>query len=53
LLKEWPKWLTDPDTPRTSGRYTFATFNHWNQDKKNSPLLPSGLLGPVTLRISE
>mgnify|MGYP006076491839 FL=1 len=50
LIQEWPKWLTDPETPRTSGRYTFTTFNHWNEDKKNSPLLPSGLFGPVTLQ---
>ena len=50
IVKKWPKWMTDPETPRTSGRYTFSTFNHWNEDKKNSPLLTSGLLGPVTLQ---
>ena len=28
-------------------RITFTTWRHW---RKDSPLLPSGLLGPVTLR---
>ncbi|OGV68051.1 MAG: hypothetical protein A3K19_26980 [Lentisphaerae bacterium RIFOXYB12_FULL_65_16] len=48
-LKEWPKWLVD-NTPRTSGRITFTTWNHW---KKDSPLLDSGLLGPVLIRAAE
>jgi len=30
-----------------------ATFNHWNEDKKNSALLPSGLLGPVAIQATE
>ncbi len=42
---KWPEWLLKGE-PRTSGRYTFAAFRHY---KKDSPLLPSGLLGPVTL----
>jgi hypothetical protein len=41
-----PEWLTG-DQPRTSGRYTFTTFNCFTKD---SPLQPSGLLGPVTLK---
>jgi hypothetical protein len=41
-----PSWLTG-DTPRTSGRVTFTTFNCYTS---TSPLLPSGLLGPVTLK---
>ena len=44
-LEEWPKWLLE-GKPSPSGRYTFATWRHWN---KNSPLLESGLLGPVRL----
>ena len=40
---KWPEWLTK-GLPRTSGRYTFTTYRHYT---KNSPLLPSGLLGPV------
>jgi hypothetical protein len=50
LIQQWPEWLTNPDVKRTSGRFTFPTFNHWNEDKKNSPLLSSGLFGPVTLK---
>jgi len=48
-LKAWPKWFTDK-TPRTSGRRTFATWKHYVKD---SPLLESGLLGPVTLRTAQ
>lgn len=42
---EWPEWLKDGG-PRTSGRYTFTTYKHFT---KESPLLESGLLGPVTI----
>ena len=42
---QWPEWLTQ-GKPRTSGRYTFTTFRHYTKD---SPLLRSGLLGPVTI----
>jgi hypothetical protein len=42
----WPDWLLN-GKPRTSGRYTFAAQRHYS---KNSTLLESGLLGPVTLR---
>ncbi len=45
-LKSLPDWLLK-NTPRTSGRITFATYNSW---KKDDPLLPSGLLGPVTVQ---
>jgi hypothetical protein len=45
-LKRYPKWVLD-GTPRPSaGRYTFATWNYFTAD---SPLVSSGLLGPVTL----
>jgi len=44
-LKEWPQWLLDGQ-PSPSGRLTFTTWHHLT---KNSPLLESGLLGPVTL----
>lgn len=43
---QWPAWLLE-GKPRTSGRYAFATHNPY---KKNSPLLPSGLMGPVTIQ---
>ncbi len=42
---KWPEWLLK-GTPRTSGRYTFTTFKHYNAD---SPLLKSGLIGPVKI----
>ncbi|MEO6149054.1 MAG: glycosyl hydrolase [Mucilaginibacter sp.] len=43
---QWPAWLVN-GTARSIGRYTFTTYNHYN---KNSPLLKSGLLGPVTIQ---
>ncbi len=43
---ELPVWLSG-DEKRTSGRYTFTTLTCYTKD---SPLLPSGLLGPVTLK---
>ena len=42
---QWPEWL-QKGLPRTSGRYTFTTFRHYQKD---SPLLSSGLLGPVRI----
>jgi hypothetical protein len=48
-LKEWPQWLLD-GKPSPTGRLTFTTWHHWTKD---SPLLESGLLGPVTLRTAE
>ena len=42
---QWPEWLKEGQ-PRTSGRYTFTTYRHYTKD---SPLLESGLLGPVTI----
>ncbi len=45
-LKEWPHWVLDGGQSPT-GRYTFSSWKLW---KKDSPLLESGLLGPVVLR---
>jgi hypothetical protein len=45
-LKEWPQWVQSGQ-PSPSGRYTFTSWRLW---KKDSPLQPSGLIGPVTLR---
>jgi len=41
----WPEWLVKGE-PRTSGRYTFTTYNYY---KKDSPLMISGLIGPVKI----
>ena len=45
-LQAWPQWLLE-GKPSPTGRFTFETWHHY---LKNSPLLESGLLGPVTLR---
>ncbi|MBC6111288.1 glycosyl hydrolase [Pedobacter fastidiosus] len=42
---QWPEWLLK-NQPRTSGRFTFTTTQQYNA---NSPLLPSGLIGPVKI----
>jgi hypothetical protein len=46
---EWPDWFKT-GKPRSSGRYTFTTCRNYN---KNSPLVPSGLLGPVQILTTE
>jgi hypothetical protein len=43
---KWPQWLLD-GKPSPTGRFTVSSWRFWN---KESPLLPSGLIGPVTLR---
>jgi hypothetical protein len=44
-LMQWPDWFPEVKT-RLSGRYTFTTARHYT---KQSPLQPSGLLGPIRL----
>ena len=44
-LKAFPQWLLD-GKPSPTGRFTFSIIKVW---RKDAPLLPSGLLGPVTL----
>jgi hypothetical protein len=46
-LKGWPDWLKDGKPRPKTGRFTFTTWKFWNKD---SPLLESGLLGPVVLK---
>lgn len=41
----WPDWLKK-GLPRTSGRFAFTTYRHYSKD---SPLITSGLLGPVKI----
>lgn len=45
----WPEWLTK-GTPHKSKRFTFSTHKFFTE---NSPLLKSGLIGPVTLQKSD
>ena len=45
-LKEFPDWFLKHEPRPSKSRYTFTT---WNYFTKNSPLISSGLLGPVRL----
>jgi len=45
-LLEWPEWFKTGQ-PRPSGRYTFTSSRPY---KKDTPLVSSGLLGPVTIQ---
>jgi hypothetical protein len=46
-LSRWPEWLLKGEPRPSTGRFTFTTWKHFTKD---SALLPSGLLGPVTIR---
>jgi hypothetical protein len=46
-LEQWPEWVQE-GKPSPAGRHTFTSWRLW---KKTDPLLPSGLLGPVTLEV--
>ena len=43
-LARWPDWLLKGEPRPSAGRLAFSTWKHYD---KNSPSLPSGLLGPV------
>jgi hypothetical protein len=45
-LKEFPDWFFKNEPRPSKGRYCFTTWNYFTKD---SPLIPSGLLGPVKL----
>lgn len=46
FMKTVPQWLRDGKPRPSKGRKTICSFKFFTKD---SPLLPSGLLGPVTL----
>jgi hypothetical protein len=46
-LVRWPDWILKGDKRPSPGRFTFSTWRHYEKD---SPLLPSGLLGPVAVQ---
>ena len=46
-LQHWPEWFLAHQPRPSAGRIAFTTFKFYAKD---SPLVPSGLLGPVTLR---
>jgi hypothetical protein len=45
-LKEFPDWFLKNQPRPSQGRFCFTTWNYFTKD---SPLVPSGLLGPVRL----
>jgi hypothetical protein len=49
-LSRWPEWLLKGEPRPSAGRLSFSTWKHYGKD---SPLLPSGLLGPVRLLAAE
>lgn len=46
FLKEYPEWFLNNKPRPAKGRYCFT---NWNYFSKDSPLVPSGLLGPVRI----
>ncbi len=46
-LPAWPEWFRKGQPRPEPRRLTFTTWKYYTRD---TPLLPSGLLGPVTLR---
>ena len=46
FLQEYPDWFLQNKPRPSKGRYCFTT---WNYFSKESPLVPSGLIGPVRL----
>jgi hypothetical protein len=49
-IPAWPEWLLKKQPRPEPRRQTFATWKYYT---KESPLLPSGLLGPVEVRSLE
>ncbi len=49
-LRQFPQWFLEGKPRPSKQRLTFTTWKHWTKD---SPLLESGLLGPVTVRAVE
>ena len=47
-LKAWPAWFLEGKPRPSKNRLCFTTWKHYTKD---SPLLESGLLGPVVIRV--
>ncbi len=47
-LKAWPQWVKE-GKPSPTGRFTFTSWRLW---KKGEAPVESGLIGPVTIRVS-
>jgi len=50
FLKEFPDWFLKNQTRPSKGRFCFTTWNYFTKD---SPLVSSGLLGPVRIMRAE
>lgn len=50
FLKRFPDWFVENKPRPSQGRYCFTTWNYFTKD---SPLIPSGLIGPVTLQSAQ
>lgn len=46
FLKEFPDWFLKGEERPSKGRFCFTTWNYFSKD---SPLVPSGLIGPIRL----
>src|SRR5215217_226809 len=46
FLKEFPDWFLKNQPRPSKGRYCFTTWNYFSKD---SPLVSSGLIGPVRI----
>jgi hypothetical protein len=46
-IRQWPEWLAEGKPRPKTGRVTFTTWKFYGKD---SPLLESGLIGPVKIR---
>ena len=49
-LKSFPDWFLKNQPRPSKGRYCFTTWNYFTKD---SPLVPSGLMGPVQILAEE
>ena len=49
-LNEFPEWFLNHEKRPSPGRYTFTTWNYFTRE---SPLVPSGLMGPVEVMMEE
>jgi len=49
VISEWPAWFLQNKPRPSPGRITFTTFKFYEKD---SPLVISGLLGPVTIQVA-
>jgi len=49
-LKAFPDWFLKNQPRPSKGRYCFTTWNYFTKD---SPLIPSGLMGPVQILAEE